>query len=375
MSKSISTVHITSAHPRYDTRIFVKECSSLAKEYELSLIVADGLGDETKNGVRIIDAGKPAGRMERMFKTVNAVYKKAVALDADIYHLHDPELLRIGLKLKRAGKKVIFDAHEDLPVQIRNKTYLRPCVRKAAALFFQHYEAYACSRFDAVVAATPFIRDKFLAINMQTEDINNYPILDELGNTVAYRERDDTVCYVGYITEVRGIKELVRAMESVEGCRLTLAGKFQEPEVEKEVRGYRGWEKVDFPGFLDRNGIRDLLSRSRAGLVTLHPTPNYLDALPVKMFEYMAAGVPVIASDFPLWRSIIDDAGCGICVDPESPESVAKAINRLLADPEKAEKMGDSGRKAAREKYNWGMEEQKLLDLYSLLLRKQESGI
>jgi glycosyltransferase involved in cell wall biosynthesis len=312
--------------------------------------------------------------MERMFKTVNSVFEKALALDAKLYHLHDPELLRIGLKLKRAGKKVIFDAHEDLPLQIKNKTYLHPLVRRPAALFFRHFEAYACSRFDAVVAATPFIRDKFLAINARTADINNYPVLDELGNDTDYGLRSNTVCYVGYITAVRGIRELIRAMESVDGCRLELAGRFQEPAVEKEVRGYPGWKKVDFLGFLDRDGIKNILSRSKAGLVTLHPTPNYLDALPVKMFEYMAAGVPVIASDFPLWRSIIDDAGCGICVDPESPESIADAINRLLADPEKAEKMGENGRRAAHRKYNWGIEEQKLLDLYSLLLQKQESG-
>ncbi len=364
----IRVVHLTSAHPRYDTRIFIKQCGSLAKQYEVSLVVADGMGDEVKNGVRIFDVGKPVNRKARMLKTVNDVFKKAMSLDAEIYHLHDPELLRIGLKLKKAEKKVIFDAHEDLPLQIQNKTYLHPLVRKWAALFFRHFETYACSRFDAVVAATPFIRDKFLPINMQTVDINNYPVLEELGNAVDYRSRDDAICYVGYITAVRGIKELVKAMESVEGCRLLLAGKFQESAVEKEVQEYPGWQKVDFLGFLDRSGIYDVLSRSKAGLVTLHPTPNYLDALPVKMFEYMAAGVPVIASDFPLWRSIVDEAACGLCVDPEDPGAIAEAIAYIMNHPEAAAQMGANGVEAAKTVYNWHAQEQKLLALYAELL-------
>jgi len=364
-----TVAHLTSAHPRYDTRIFVKECRSLAEAgYAVTLVVADGLGDEVKDGVRIVDAGKPKSRRDRMLGATRRVLEKALALDGALYHLHDPELLPIGLKLKKKGKKVIFDAHEDLPLQVRNKTYLHPWVRRTAAIAVRYFEAYACRRFDAVVGATPFIRDKFLAINAVTVDINNYPVIEELQNSVDYDTREAAVCYVGYITAVRGIREIVRAVGKVPGCRLLLAGAFQESAVEAEVRGYPEWERVDFLGFLDRDGIAGVLRRARAGLVTLHPVPNYLDALPVKMFEYMAAGVPVIASDFPLWRTIVEDAVCGVCVDPRDPEAIAGAIRQLLDETEASRAMGANGVRAVSDTYNWRRESQKLLALYAGVL-------
>lgn len=357
--------HLTSVHPRYDTRIFVKECRSLAERYAVTLVVADGEGDEVRSGVHIVDVGKPKNRRERMLDTTEKVFAKAMGMEAEVYHLHDPELLRVGQKLKHAGKKVIFDAHEDLPLQVRNKTYLPLWARRLVSFAVRHYEAYACHRFDAVVGATPFIRDKFLTINPETVDINNYPIIEELQNSVDFDARENAVCYVGYITAVRGIREIVQAVGAVPGCRLLLAGRFQEAAVEAEVRAERAWEQVDFLGFLDRGGIADVLRRAKAGLVPLHPVPNYLDALPVKMFEYMAAGVPVIASDFPLWRAIVEETECGLCVDPLDPGAIAAAVREILTHPETARRMGENGARAVQSTYNWDHEAQKLLQLYA----------
>ena len=359
-------IHLTSAHPRSDTRIFVKMCCSLAKNnYDVCLIVADGLGDELINSVQVFDVGaKSGGRLSRMTRTVNQVFEKAKLLDADIYHLHDPELIPTGLKLKSLGKKVIFDAHEDLPKQLLGKSYLNKPLRYIMSKAFEYYENWACAKFDAIVAATPFIRDKFLKINSCVEDINNFPIIKELENAGAWSEKKQEVCYIGSIARVRGVEEIVNAMPYLKDVRLNLAGSFAEEALEKDVKASEGWSRVNELGFLDRQGVKDVLARSKVGLVTLHPIINYLDALPVKMFEYMAAGIPVLASDFPLWKGIVTGSACGVCVNPKNPKEIAQAIEYLLNNPVEAEKMGEKGRQAVQNKYNWGIEEAKLVNLY-----------
>jgi glycosyltransferase involved in cell wall biosynthesis len=363
----IKIVHLSSVHPRYDSRIFLKECCSLSNAgYQISLVVADGKGDEIKNGVAILDVGSPVGRLSRMFKTTRLVFEKAVVLDAHIYHLHDPELLPIGLKLKKLGKTIIFDAHEDIPKQLLSKPYLKKPIKLFISNIFGTYEAWACKRFDAIVTATPFIRDKFLRINPESVDINNFPMLGELASASADCEQNRTdVCYVGGIAAVRGIREMVCAMDLVKGCaRLQLGGHFTEKAVETEVKTYPGWQHVDELGWLDREGVKAVLNHSLAGLVTLHPIVNYIDALPVKMFEYMSAGIPVIASNFPLLREIIEENDCGVCVDPLNPEKIAEAIDFLVDNSSRARQMGQNGQRAVHERYNWGIEEEKLIGLY-----------
>lgn len=306
----LKIAHLTSAHPRHDTRIFIKQCRSLAaRGHDVTLVVADGLGNAEIDGVVIRDVGRAAGRLGRMVWSVRRVYKVALELDADIYHLHDPELLQIALGLQRRGKVVIFDSHEDVPKQMLSKPYLGPIRLRLIANIFSYFERYICSRISGVIAATPTIRDKFSEINVCTVDINNYPILGELEMSSSWASRQTEACYVGSISATRGIVELVDAMAlTLPGVRLNLAGGFETSDLEAATRQADGWSRVDFHGYLDRIQVRDLLGRSVVGVVALHPTSNYLESLPVKMFEYMAAGIPVIASDFPLWRQIISDA-------------------------------------------------------------------
>lgn len=362
--------HLTSVHPRDDTRVFLKECSSLAAHgHEVFLVVADGQGDEVRNGVTIVDVGLTAGRIKRMLKTTRKVYLKAVELDADLYHLHDPELLPVGLKLKRHGKKVLFDAHEDVPKQLMGKHYLHPWMRRVLSWIFAHFEQQACARLDGVITATPYIRDKFLKINPRSVDINNFPMIGELESSIPWQDKADEICYVGSIAEIRGVKEMVRAMACVRApARLNLVGGFVEARVESEVRTYPGWSRVNALGIQDRQGVREVLGRSMVGMVTLHPTINYLDALPIKMFEYMSAGIPVIASDFELWKNIVQESQCGLCVDPMDTAAIALAIDHLLSHRAEAEQMGRNGRLAVLTRYNWAHEEIKLVEFYDRLL-------
>ena len=364
-------VHMTSVHPRHDIRIFLKQCRSLSKEgYSVTLVVADGKGDETRDGVSIIDAGATiGGRLSRMRGTTKRVYAEALKIDADLYHLHDPELLPVAFKLKLQGKKVIFDSHEDFPGDITTKEYIKPFFRKMISKSFYVFETFVCKRLDHIVAATPRIEEKFRRDGCTSTAINNYPLLEELSELLPWDLNKKQVCYIGAMTNIRGIPELVTAMEHVKsGTQLALAGEFTESATEGLCKAREGWQFVNDLGLISRHGVRGVLEASIAGIVTFLPAPNHIDAQPNKMFEYMSAGIPIIASHFPLWKSIIESNNCGICVDPSSPSEIAAAIDYCATNPEEARLMGERGRSAVLASYNWDSQVGPLVTVYRNLL-------
>lgn len=363
--------HLTSAHPRYDPRIFVKQCRSLAKHgFDVSLVVADGKGDEVNGSVKIYDVGGSTGRLDRMVKTTNRVFHRALSIDADIYHFHDPELMPVGLRLKKRDKKVILDSHEDVPKQIVRKPYLNPVISLVLSKVVAVFEHYISKKMDAIVAATPAIESKFLVFNDATVNINNYPLLDEFcAGEMINQPKKKQICYVGVISEARGIKEVVAAMALTrEDVVLGLAGQFSSGALQRELESTDGWSSVEYYGVLNREAVRDVLLESFAGIVTFLDSPNHVEAQPTKMFEYMSAGLPVIASHFPLWKTIIEGNHCGLCVDPDSPTEIAGAMDYLATHPEEALTMGKNGVSAVRGKYNWEVEELKLVKLYKEMI-------
>jgi len=363
-------VHLSSAHPRNDIRIFYKECMSLSKQaYEVHLVVADGLGNDFCNNLIIHDVKKCGGRYSRAIVASSRILKKSFSLRGDIYHLHDPELLWVGALLTLTGKSVIFDSHEDVPQQLLNKPYYHPKVLRVISYLYKKVESFICSRLRGVIAATPFIAIKFKAINANTINVCNYPILNEFILNINLRDELKEICYVGGLSAARGVRQIASAMSLVQAdIRLNLVGGFSEKDLVNEMRLSSGWKNIIEHGILDRVGVSQIYSRSRVGLVTLLPISNYLDSLPIKMFEYMSAGIPVIASDFPLWKDIIYENKCGICVDPMDPSAIAKAINYLIEHPDEARQMGENGRKAVLLKYNWAQEEIKLIKFYEQIL-------
>jgi glycosyltransferase involved in cell wall biosynthesis len=366
--KTTKICHLTSVHRRYDTRIFLKECKTLSDAgFDVSLVVADGKGDEVIDKIKIYDVGKPINRKERMLKTTKKVFQKALEINAEIYHFHDPELIPIGIKLKKLGKKVIYDVHEDVPRDILSKPYLNKFSRVILSKIIEVYENYAVKKFDYIITATPYIRDRLKKLNPNTIDINNFPLLKEFNSIDLKNIKENAICYVGDITRIRGIIELIKSLEYVD-VTLHLGGNFESENLKEKVKLLPGWKKVKYYGYLNREKIKEVFASVNAGIVTFLPEPNHINAMPNKLFEYMSASLPVIASNFPLWKEIVEKNNCGICVDPMKPEEIAQAIKYLITHPDEAREMGENGRKAVLKKYNWEKESEKLISIYKTLL-------
>lgn len=369
-------VHVTTVHSRRDVRIYHKEMRSLrALGRRVILVVADGLGSgpDDLSGVSFVDIGPlDRGRLARVVLGNVRAFRAIAGLKPGLVHFHDPELIFTGLALKALGHKVVYDVHEDYPQQVLGKHWIPSLLRRFAAKSVSAVERVAKYSLDAFVAATPHIATKFPP--ERTVLVQNYPLPEELiaPESQTYAKRPLHVAYMGGITELRGGKKMVEAMALLSGslpeARLKWAGPIVPQSFLDDVRELPGWDKVDYHGFLDRPSLAAFLGTSRAGLVVLQPTPNYLDSQPNKLFEYMAAGLPVIASDFPLWKQIVTEVDCGLLVNPEDPASISEAISWILQNPERAEAMGLRGKAAVSDRYNWQQEERKLMQLYANLL-------
>ena len=364
---SPKVVHISSVHRRYDTRIFVKECISLVQSgYDVSLVIADGKGDEKTEGVKIFDVGEPRGRLHRMSSVCYRILRKAKELEGDLFHFHDPELLWVGFFLKLSGKRVIYDSHEDVPRQIAEKEYLPALWRKVISYVFEKVENLAVRILDAVVTPTPFLQDRFKSLHGDVVLLRNFPRLSELQITSRWEDREKVLCYIGEISENRGIYEMVRASGRT-GMPLELGGRFRPPSLVETVKKMPEWEYVRYHGYIERRKVVELLGKSRIGLILFANTRDYREGYPVKMFEYMAAGMPFVASDFPAWRTLLEGVECCCFVPVENEEEIHRQLSRLTKDDKKAKAMGEQGRRAVVERFNWEKEEKKLLSLYQRL--------
>lgn len=365
-------LHLATAHTPTDPRIAEKECRALAGAgHDVAFVVPHERNgrpaDETLGGVRILGVSAPRDGKERLARTTRAVVRRALAEarpDA-VLHVHEPELLPVVLPLAARGRRVVYDAHEDTPRQVFHQAWIPGLARRPVSLVYAGLEALAGRLCRGVVAATPTIADRYPA--PRTALVRNFPVLDA-APPPPFATRERLVAYVGAVTEARGAAEMVRAAALLpDGARVTLAGPLFPSGLGERLEALPGADRTDRPGRLGRPAVSDLLARARVGLVVLHPTPQYVDAYPTKLFEYMAAGLPVVASDVPLWRRVIEDAGCGLLVDPLDPAAIAQACARLLGDEALAARMGAAGRAAALARFSWQGEAEHLVAFYSAI--------
>lgn len=376
----MNVVVLTTVHPRDDNRVFNKEIAGLSSVpgYNVSAVVADGLGDEHRSKYNIIDLGAPDGRLFRFISGNFKAFHRVKKLKPDVVHFHDPELMFLGVIFSMLGMKVVFDVHENVPADIKDKYWIPGWLRGGVSLFYRIVEFMCVRFFSAIVAATPDIYQRYpskLVILLQ-----NYPRLEEFSFSdeggFEDKPRGFSIAYLGAITRIRGIDNIVRSLSllSNKDVCFKLAGFFQEEGHQQDLEALPEWKYVDFIGKVSREEVGPFLAGAKAGVVTFLPANNHINAQPNKLFEYMAAGIPVIASDFPLWRELIEQYDCGYLVDPESPESIAAAIKAIQDNPDLAKTKGMNGKRAIQSELNWEVESKRLIDLYQGLEKQLVGG-
>ena len=333
-----------------------------------------GIGPSREyHGYPYIGVRAPSSRKDRMRNISPEMIRLACQTDADIVQLHAPELLLYVNSLKKAGKKVIFDSHEFYSLQIREKDYIPKPLRNMIASLYEAFETRALRRIDAVVyPCTVQGRDLFANRAKRAVKIENYsmPVDPELLPNGPANTR--AVIHAGGLTAARGITTLAHAVSKTD-AKLILCGPFSSPEYQQEILASCPSGQIEYMGTLNREDLFRQYGRSAIGICTLHAVGQYalVDNMSTKMYEYMQCGLPMIISNFPYWKHWNDHYHFGICVDPENEDEIADAIRYLLDHPDEARQMGENGRRAVKEEFNWGVEEKKLLALYEDILNEK----
>jgi glycosyltransferase involved in cell wall biosynthesis len=367
--EKVKVCHFTTAHPEKDIRIFYKECISLSNAgFDVHLVVTNLEGSFKtfkENGVTIHSLPRNIGRYSRMWTAVNDMFKYVRNLNADIYHFHDPELLRIAYRLKKKNNFLIYDIHDDVPAQINHKEWIPLIFRKVLSGIARIIENYFAYKMDGLVIATDTISSKYKFDNKIT--IQNFPILGELATTNTYESRANSVCYIGSISITRGFKEMIESVENL-NTDLILAGIIDDPEVDQLLNHTQN-HRIKYCGKLNREEVQKLLSESKVGLCILYPVENYILSQPTKLYEYMSASIPFVASDFKIIKDIVERYHCGICVNPLDTNAIRDAIQFLIDNPRESEAMGKRGFEAVKENYSWESQAHKLTFFYKKLLQ------
>lgn len=371
---------LSSIHPCFDVRIFQKEARSLSQAgYDVTLVAVGDFPEQVVEGVRVLGLPKPA---RRFLRTLNwwRIVRFALGDKADLYHFHDPDLLLPSLLIKALTRRpIIYDVHENYPQDILTKEWLPAPMRGFLSTGFRLFEDTVVRLMDGVVVVNQHLAQRFQG-KSRVVIVRNYSRLEPFLDSGAPRESAKPYfVYAGRISDDRGIYECLQALETLAEAPATLLcagtiGHVANGEFRRLLDG-SPHPRFEYLGLLPYGQIPPLFKGALAGLLCFQPTPNNLLGTPNKLFEYMSAGIPVIASDFPFLREVIEEAQCGLLVRANDVGQIASAMASLLRDREEVARMGQNGLRAARERYNWQVEERKLLALYQTLLGAEAKGV
>lgn len=369
--------HFTCAHEATDTRVFQKECVSLAKAgYDVYLVAPNAISED-KEGVHVVGMSVSNRHpVYRLLYSSKLIYRKALEIDADVYHFHDIELFSYGVKLKQKGKKVIFDSHENWIGYIDTITWLPLLVKKYMSWTIRRMYRKHLSEFDAVITVSPHIVDLLKQYSSKVYLVTNFPIIQTSEICITDKDefvsRKNRICYAGTVYKESNQESILKAINEIDDVQYMIVGMLNE-EYKKQLSSYSGWDKVSFINRVPYRELFDIYNCSLAGLAIFDYAPNLgykKGSLGVnKIFEYMMNGLPIICSDQDIWKiQIVNKYQCGICVQPGNIEEIKNAILKILNDKEEAFKMGENGRRAILKEFNWSTQEAILIDIYSRLL-------
>jgi glycosyltransferase involved in cell wall biosynthesis len=363
---ALEVTMLTTVHPYGDPRIFSKIGRSLVDAgYSVRFVMSGGNPTEFE-GSPVENLPTPRYRLDRMVRIQFVAARRLLARDPGICHFHDPELLPLAVLLSWAGWRVIYDVHEEYSKALLDRSWIPGWLSKLVARLVGRLERWAATRFHLVVAATPEIAEQFPAARVVV--VQNFPDVErEFPRAATAPASSPLAVYVGSITESRGIPEILEALRLLpekSHVRCLLGGPINSVELKSELTSATSQERWRWLGPLNRAGVANLLSQSLVGLVVLRAKPNYVNAWPTKLFEYMAAGIPVIASDLPRTRRIVEESGCGRIVNTEDPAAIAEALEWFETHPLEAHEMGRRGRAAIERTFNWHQERDRLLQSY-----------
>jgi glycosyltransferase involved in cell wall biosynthesis len=369
---------LSSVHPCFDVRIFQKEARGLsAAGYQVTLAGIGDFEEQVVEGIRVLGLPQPSSRLLRPLNWWR-ILRIALRERADIYHFHDPELLLVaGLIKLLTGKPIVYDVHENYPEDVLTKEWIPGPLRKLVSALVRIFENLAVRGMDGLVVVNQHLEERF-GDKTRVVRVANYSRLETFAGSKGAAEKSEAQAnpyfvYAGRVSDDRGIYECARALGSLgqEGVALLCAGRLghvAEEGFRELLEGAPAEGSFQYLGLLPYEAMPPLLHGAVAGLLCFRPTPNNVLGTPNKLFEYMSAGIPVIASDFPFIREVVEEADCGILVTPEDVEDIAAAMGRLLRDREEAARLGSNGLRAVQDRYNWEREEKKLLSLYASLL-------
>ncbi len=327
---------VTTAHPHDDVRIYHKQAKTLADAGWRVEIINPHFGGSGENGIRFSRVALPAARFGRMLGARRAAAEALLQSRADICVLHDPELLPLLSYLRRAVMRTAYDAHEDLPAQLRAKSWIPAPLRNSAAYGGRRLLEKYLPMADGVLTATDGIAQTLGGLNGRVCVVQNRPTQTDFALFDAARTAvtplPNAVCYVGALTEQRGLCRMIRCCHAA-GAALMLAGRFESDAVQQKAEAMPEYACVQYLGVLGRRGVAEAYAKCRAGLLLLDGTPAYRESEPIKLFEYLCAGLPVIAGDFSHWREAALPPSVSF-VDIGSDDAVTAAIRQAIAQPQ-----------------------------------------